>query len=676
MNILTRNTPRQYLRNGDLNLADGGVAYYSSGLSGMTGGYLPALPMEEGGYLVEDPVTFMQNILIQGDTQIDGNLNINGEFTINGEPFEGGGAKELSSLEDVSIDYEKIKDKGVLQYNPLIEKWEHSRELDVDKIIIGSFNNIQTPNGDDITSLRRDYLSELWDVYIPDGSKTQPDFDTYPVQLDMQSQYDYRPMVALKAWFNDDKTWETIYTPAGLRTWVGVDDPKTASVQNVFEFQENGHYSFYWDLNGDNAIYYPIETRRMITVPDEEDRHLESYYNELTLLEKFGIVHSFSSRETGFNGDVYRTGKDDEYLGEEYNKGYTNSMLSTSLFVTGSRYIQNDGTYKYTPTYKLQSFMSDERLSYPKEVGGDEENYEVTVVLDQVELVHSENKETILNNSVWNNQTIKQLETQKVKFTNYSGDTIVPEIVASQVYMSSKDISPTYLENDPDCYFGYNNGLLLGSSYDRMILRTVAGYEGVQYNSHRDIMHFVYPETFAGVNNYDCYFMLDTGNFKRLMASSSGEYQWTVQRAKFLQNNYGTSYFTNDGKLYLYDYVNSYSGKLGFNADGHLVVDGIEGYYTKEELYNKEEIGTIVEDLRYEFNTNLDSLEVRINQKIEDKFDVISPDTGGESNLSKIDDRLSVVEGRLDDIELMLDKILGTETNTYLNNKLDEILEG
>jgi hypothetical protein len=25
---------------------------------------------------------------------------------------------------------------------------------------------------------------------------------------------------------------------------------------------------------------------------------------------------------------------------------------------------------------------------------------------------------------------------------------------------------------------------------------------------------------------------------------------------------------------------------------------------------------------------------------------------------------------------LMLDKILGTETNTYLNNKLDEILEG
>lgn len=131
MNIKTRNVPRQYLRNGDLNLAEGGISYYSTGLGGMTGGYLPALPMEEGGYLVEDPVTFMQNILIQGDTkiegntQIDGNLNIDGEFTINGEPFEGGGASYLIELKDVgrTEEPEIPSNNSILVYDSTYESW-------------------------------------------------------------------------------------------------------------------------------------------------------------------------------------------------------------------------------------------------------------------------------------------------------------------------------------------------------------------------------------------------------------------------------------------------------------------------------------------------------------------------------------------------------------------------
>ena len=134
MNILTRNTPRQYLRNGDLNLSGEGLSYFSYGLSGMTGGYLPALPMEEGGYLVEDPVTFMQNILIQGNTQIDGNLdvygdsnlkntyidgdiNLTGKIYVNGEEFNGGGESYLKDLKDINYNWEKVYQGGYLKYN-------------------------------------------------------------------------------------------------------------------------------------------------------------------------------------------------------------------------------------------------------------------------------------------------------------------------------------------------------------------------------------------------------------------------------------------------------------------------------------------------------------------------------------------------------------------------------
>ena len=127
MNIYTRNTPRQYLRNGDLNVFGGVVAgYYNYGISGMSGGYLPALPLEDGGYLVEDFVTFSQKIIanalelktdltvnnklnVYGDTNlknttIDGDINITGKILVNGEEFkggEGGGESYLKDLKDV-----------------------------------------------------------------------------------------------------------------------------------------------------------------------------------------------------------------------------------------------------------------------------------------------------------------------------------------------------------------------------------------------------------------------------------------------------------------------------------------------------------------------------------------------------------------------------------------------
>lgn len=163
MNILTRNVPRQYLRNGNLNLTGEGYSSFSYGLSGMTGGYLPALPLEEGGYLVEDPVTFMQNILIQGDTkiegntQIDGNLNIDGKFTINGEEFTGGSninyddikkyIRENISLYDLNntVNNHSFTDDGdILMWKDSYERWMPINLQDIiDDNLSGIKTNIQ-----------------------------------------------------------------------------------------------------------------------------------------------------------------------------------------------------------------------------------------------------------------------------------------------------------------------------------------------------------------------------------------------------------------------------------------------------------------------------------------------------------------------------------------------------
>lgn len=678
MNILTRNVPRQYLRNGNLNLTGEGYSSFSYGLSGMTGGYLPALPLEEGGYLVEDPVTFMQNILIQGDTkiegntQIDGNLNIDGELTVNGKPFEGGGAKKLSSLEDVSVNYDTIKQKGLLQYNPNIAKWEHTREIEADKIIIKDFHQIQTPNGDNITSLRRDYLSELWDVYIPDGTETQPQPDNYPVEYDVQSIYNYRPMVAIKAWMDDDDKWETIFTPAILLATKSMENVREATVKDIHSFNDDGTYSAYWDFNGyaPDLPYYPVNTMLMVNYGSVTEEEFYDNNFRRTFFNSRGIVHSFTNRMTTFNGDVNNTGKDDEQLGDEYNKGYTNTTISTSLFVNGHYTLGEDGVSHYVPVYKLQSFLDWTREPYPTNVGGDSKHYQQTYVLDQVELVHSGNKEEILNDIELEKQTIKELHTQKIYLNDYLGDQESPEIVTHSLRMHSKfDIFSTLnAGTDPACYLG-NSGETTGiGTYDgRIILRSKNYNAGFQHGSHRDICHFVYPEEFTNPNNYQSYFMLDSGNFTRLMADSSGEFHWTVQRAKFLQNNYGTCYFTNDGKLYLYDYVNGYSGKLGVNADGQLVVSGIEGYYTaeevdekfalKENVYTKEEVFTKEEVEAYV--GDIDRFYTK--EETNDMF-------------SSLVNRFSIIESELANVEIALDALLGYDT--YIEDTLDEILEG
>lgn len=678
MNILTRNVPRQYLRNGNLNLTGEGYSSFSYGLSGMTGGYLPALPLEEGGYLVEDPVTFMQNILIQGDTkiegntQIDGNLNIDGELTVNGVPFEGGGAKKLSSLEDVSVNYDKIKEKGLLQYNPNIAKWEHTRDIDVDKIIIKDFQQIQTPNGDNITSLRRDYLSELWDVYIPDGTETQPQPDNYPVKYDVQSIYNYRPMVAIKAWMDDDDKWETIFTPAVLLTTKSMENVREATIKDIHEFNNDGTYSAYWDFNGyaPDLPYYPVNTMLMVNYGSETEEEFYSNNFRRTFFNSRGIVHSFTNRMTTFNGDVHNTGKDDEQLGEEYNKGYTNTTISTSLFVNGHYTLGEDGVYHYVPVYKLQSFLDWTREPYPEKVGGDGKNYQQTYVLDQVELVHSGNKEEILNDIELEKQTIKELHAQKIVLNDYLGDDTSPEIAVHSLMMRAKSAKLNNLPAgiEPACFLGFDGQTTGIGTYDgRIILRSKNTNAGNQYGSFRDICHFVYPEEYTDPNNYQSYFMLDSGNFTRLMADSSGEFHWTVQRAKFLQNNYGTCYFSNDGKLYLYDYVNGYSSKLGFNADGHLVVNGIEGYYTadevdekfalKENVYTKEEVFTKEEVEAYV--GDIDRFYTK--EETNDMF-------------SSLVNRFSAIESELANVEIALDALLGYDT--YIEDTLDEILEG
>ena len=69
MNIITRNTTREYLRNGKLNFQGGGgtVSYstsYGGGGGIISGNYLPAIKNSDGTYTVDlTQVTFNGNVI-------------------------------------------------------------------------------------------------------------------------------------------------------------------------------------------------------------------------------------------------------------------------------------------------------------------------------------------------------------------------------------------------------------------------------------------------------------------------------------------------------------------------------------------------------------------------------------------------------------------------------------
>lgn len=87
MNILTRNTPRQYLRNGKLNLSNTTVSSISSyGGGGMlSGNYLPATLNEDGSYTVDlSKVLFNGNIIASGDVVAYGSTEGSGGSTVVG----------------------------------------------------------------------------------------------------------------------------------------------------------------------------------------------------------------------------------------------------------------------------------------------------------------------------------------------------------------------------------------------------------------------------------------------------------------------------------------------------------------------------------------------------------------------------------------------------------------
>lgn len=654
MNILTRNVPRQYLRNGNLNLTGEGYSSFSYGLSGMTGGYLPALPLEEGGYLVEDPVTFMQNILIQGDTkiegntQIDGNLNIDGKFTINGEEFTGGGESYLKDLKDVYYNWENVPVEkwdvphGVLTYWGYSQKWSYrSREDHFYDIIVDWRDYLYNKGGYD----------QFFNMYYQYQKQYDKTLNIYKLNIDNLyiggTKFD---IDVNEPWRDDILVWD-----AEGEKWVNKhtgqviihDDSKI----DITKHPENHTYVNNWP-----------DLKEIPYTPLTEVAGIKQYYHIIPNDIVGG--HLYSTQRIAITTPTYQADPDSAITLQD-----NDSRRLVTYFDVRDDY--TFGIPSDYPNYVLKTFSVSDNPT------------EVINECAEVELMHSGNITDVINKHDWNADPIKNLAVERIKFLcDTTGDNEPPYekkgyIEASKLVMQTQDrITPE--NTNPDIYFNFDNGdLWLGSTDGRLFFKTSSKLEGEEWGSGRDINHYIYDDN-INYGYYVCH-MLDTGNFERLLADSSGEFHWTVQRSRFLQNNYGTCYFTNDGKLYLYDYVNGYKGRLGFNADGHLVVSGIEGYYTKDELYTKDEIDTTVGDLRYEFNTNLDSLEARVNQKIEDKFDVFVPDGGsssGGSNISKIDDRLRVVEGRLDDIELMLDKILGTETNTYLNNKLDEILEG
>ena len=651
MNIYTRNTPRQYLRNGDLNVFGGVVAgYYNYGISGMSGGYLPALPLEDGGYLVEDFVTFSQKIIanalelktdltvnnklnVYGDTNlknttIDGDINITGKILVNGEEFKGEGFVDLYNDQIIS-GYKQWVDNATFNNDVYVNGCIYSKNYALYNNSTGKYvnlNDMYLPKTQAFKTINGESILGTGNISVSGGGG-EIIGDNFNIQLNDVWEDD------ILSYDSEQDKWANKHTGK-----VVVYETSSGNYDN---FKSSNHQLVKDHLYLSNIPYTPLEE-----VPGIKQ------YQYIEPNESFG-GHIYAAQRIAFTSPTFMQ-ETPIIVGE----------IDSRRMIT---YLDIRDDYSYAkprtvPTYKIKTFIvSDDPTKVCSEY-------------PEAELVHEYNRDIILNDMVLDKLTIKELDVQKINIKDYY-DSQSSEIEVHSLVMYQDEITTASRHYDPACFFGYTaRDTVLGDSYGRVTLRS-RDYKGQEGYNSSDIIHLRYPETYTDVNTFHQSYMLDTANFSRFYADSTGEYRFTVQRSKFLQNNYGTCYFNNEGKLYLYSYATDGKGKLGFNADGYLIVDGIENYYSKDEVYNKEEIDTTIGDIENDYNTKIINAKDELIERIDEKFNVLVPDSGGDA-ISKLDDRLKILEGKLDDIEIMLDKILGTETNTDSNETLEEILEG
>lgn len=671
MNILTRNVPRQYLRNGNLNLTGEGYSSFSYGLSGMTGGYLPALPLEEGGYLVEDIVTFSSQVImnkiksehlyIEGDTDIFGDLNITGEFTINGKPFEGGeGGEGGGSFTYINYDWlnnestpELIVEVDMSEGNYAegqVKAFEDTLYCNycfrIDKL---NRHIICYGDGTDITK----YGWATWEpdkvkIYIHLNQKActvGAYFTTFELGENKAGKNRVLSLdVENEGWGVNDEN-RTEYSIGGLHLFGAIDDKEDGYLAYVARYD-------YWQYEPISNLLDPIrqdmdELRtELLTKFEEFRKQILNILGKTTY--RFEITDEDLAKEYTDYPVAMRIPirlSDDNLLYNYWSKVkiiLVNSVTGDIAFATVT-FRQDRYADSYYAVEAGEVILEGSLKDAIRFVGVTNNSYYEAQNLNSPHLYVM----VRFNKTGLYEMAVEPISGDKIGSVVKSSSTVTPNGGAGLPIWASK----TYLADQDTDYNSYLQGKLV-QKYATIDKLTTSGIQ------------IAYDNTSSGT--------------------------WSIFTQ--MMND-----FYESGEQYILRYDKAYKYLSIGDENGRIIINSKTAKYNGQELYHSGNINTITEPLQEQ----IDNAESRIDSKIteiDSDFDTLRTDLENDINQSRTDlenlveeareenkhridsylipfgERLTKVEGQLGDIEILLDKILGYEANEYLNETLDEII--
>lgn len=227
MNILTRNTPRQYLRNGKLNLSNTTVSSISSyGGGGMlSGNYLPATLNEDGSYTVDlSKVLFNGHIIASGDVVAYGSTEGSGGSTVVGN------VTIYDGLDSDSIEMALSANQGRVLYGYI-----GNTEEVLDQIIgTGSIDGGTTESGGNV-DLSNYYTKAEVDAKIQNSGTT--DLTNYYTKSEVNSLIDGAGQIDLTNYYTKseiDSALTNYNTKAEIANLIKTEQDRITSLEGYF----------------------------------------------------------------------------------------------------------------------------------------------------------------------------------------------------------------------------------------------------------------------------------------------------------------------------------------------------------------------------------------------------------------------------------------------------------
>lgn len=651
--IVTEKSIPHIFRNKYLRDQNGSVVVGGSGggtVTTITGNFLPANLYESDTYKVDYNVEFLKNLkvdqnfevagdsilnnlTVNGDsnlknTYIDGDINLTGKIYVNGEEFKGGSKGGYSSY-GTRNKYVSGVDGGA----EIVIDMGGSDFAEGTIRIYASYTNeyLEDPTTD---------YSAVYNVMI----------DSYSYNEDTNFAMGSGSGVSNKFYkkIQDNKVYIFLPIPYGYIQSIGAHFSTFNDNRTLEEGTENKVVGLNRKHNGVDDSYYisefselPVYTMES-TVKDLNDR-IDSALGELEYSEYFGSNSNVYNRQIFFELGAYGSGYPIDPTGDEYDQfgaiyGYVEIM---------DRYGGYDVCLLHIPytISKAESNVSghefyDIFIGTCSVVGG---YYDWDMYIKSTFSNSGIGYLTGRKIAVCLNAQSNTIDRIRARFYDMRGDNsgriILPSIFDTTIsddeeysphkysyYGKSFSYNPRYLSNYKGNLNVYGNTVLSNHS---------EGYGGTIIDTHY--------QTFEGSSGNAPQYGIQLESYGYGYNTGSKSYI-TIQGDTGIQMGCGQFSLSSEGGHTLSsDYWD------GYLIDGSRISTHNDTF-TKEETYSKAQLDTWKDETEWYLNNRVDSWCVPFTE------------------------RLNNMEEQLDNIEILLDSILGYQTNTYLEETLDEIL--